>query len=70
MGSQIQRQGLSALFFKVSCIFSVLEFKEMQQMSVKHCLINFMSDKFDIWSGEYTLGRSDIFNIELRIQIY
>ena len=36
-------------------IFSALEFKQMQQISVKHCLINFMTDKFDNWDGENPL---------------
>ena len=57
-GSQIRRQGpiLSAILFKAFRIFSVFEFYQMQQIYIKHCQINFMSDKSYNWTGEYPRG--------------
>ena len=42
-------RGLSVFFF------SALGFLQIQQISVKHCLINFMSYKSDNWAGEYDI---------------
>ena len=50
MKSQNQTAGTTTkcdTFRGLSNIFSALEFSQMQQISVKHCLINFMLDKSD-----------------------
>ena len=36
--------------------FSAVEFKQIQQISVKHCLINFMRDNSGIKASEYPQG--------------
>ena len=50
MGSQILQQGQLLSVISVFCNL------QMQQISVKHCLINFMSYKTDYWTDEYLRG--------------
>ena len=38
---------------KPFCYFSAFEIKQIQKIYLKHCLIIFITDKFDNWTGEY-----------------